>query len=288
MGVQHGQHGKPYVVYDPSAQQELLLPAQHVKWFSEQPDSKLSSYGVRQERHAVKYLHMGIELSTTMHFIERSKRPYINFQFQNAHSRHPEITCADLSLPISPVSGDQLTRNLHLLQGPVHDELKLCIDQVFGTNQDEWKVINVYNSFEDIVMPAMTRAFLGLPLSRDPQLLKAFRRYIMALGLGTIFVGELPRWLKSVVARLVKLPLWYYRNKTLSILTPVVDRQLAKGRRELKNRRDGDEDEDDLTFIRACASISEKNVVGGVGNVAGPEVIAEWIMSLVSKNRISM
>lgn len=180
---------------------------------------------------------------------------------------------------------------MHLLQGPLYDELKRCIDGVFGTDEDAWHEINVYNSFEDVVMPAMTRAFLGLPLSRDAKLLKAFRRYIMALGLGTIFVGELPRWLKGIVARLVRLPLSHYRNKTLSILTPVVKHQLEKWEREASDKhlhgQEGEtEEESDLSFIRACATISEKNIVGGVGNTADPEIIAEWIMSLVSPDTL--
>ena len=242
--MQYGRHGRPFIVYDPSGQQELLLPVKDLKWFSEQPDSKLSSYGVRLERHAVRYLHMGIELSTTMHFIER-------------------------------ISGDRLARNLEKAHHPMHDELRRCIDAVFGTNDQEWTERNVYNSLQDVVVPTMSRVFLGLPLSREPRVLKAFHRYILALGLGTIFVGELPRVLKAVVARVVKLPLWYYRNRTLSILTPVVERQLMP-----RADHDGGEDKE-LDFIRACAKISEKSTVGGIGNVCKPEVIAEWIMSLV-------
>ena len=242
--MQYAQYGRAYVVYDPSAQQELLLPVKHLKWFSEQPDSKLSSHGVRQERHAVKYLHMGIELTTTMHFIER-------------------------------ISGDRLTRNLHLTQQPMYDELRRCVDTVFGKDQDEWKEINVYDSLQDIVMPTMSRVFLGLPLCRDPRVVNGLSRYILALGLGTIFVGELPRMLKAVVARLVRLPLAYYRRKTLDILTPVVERQMARA------AESGDDEEQESGFIQACAKVSEKSVVGGVGNACEPEVIAEWIMSLV-------
>lgn len=70
-------------------------------WFASQPDSQLSSHGVRQERHAVKYLHMGIEQATTMHFIER-------------------------------ISGDALARNLHLLQPPLCAELHRGIDRELG------------------------------------------------------------------------------------------------------------------------------------------------------------
>lgn len=211
----------------------------------------MSSYGVRQERHAVKYLHMGIEQATTMHFIER-------------------------------ISGDALARNLHLLQPPMYAELQRCIEGVFspsGTNfkEGEWSEIKVYSAFEDIVFPAMTRALLGLELSRDEHFLGVFRRYIMALGLGTIFVGELPKLLKGVVARVVRLPLLYYRNKTLGILTPVIQRELTRIDETPVDRNDPSKE---YNFIWQCAKVSEKNTVGGVGTRASAAVIAEWIMSL--------
>ncbi|KUI64054.1 Fumitremorgin C monooxygenase [Cytospora mali] len=242
----HAQHGKPYIVYDASARQELLLPFEHVSWFASQPDSRLSSYGVRQERHAVKYLHMGIEQTTTMHFIER-------------------------------ISGDALARNLHLLQPSMYAELQRCIDRVFGLQEGEWTEVKVYSAFEGIIFPAMTRALLGLELSCDEHFLCVFRRYIMALGLGTIFVGELPKLLKGMVARVVRLPLLYYRNKTLGILTPVVQRELTRlGEMPVDKTNPNKE----YNFIWQCARVSEKNTVGGMGTRASAAVIAEWIMSL--------
>ena len=219
------------------------MPVKDLKWFSDQPDSKLSSYGVRQERHAVKYLNMGIELSTTTRFMER-------------------------------VIGDRLVRRLETVQEPMTDEFRRCIDSVFGTNDKEWTELNVYDSMQNIIVPTIIRVFLGLPLSREPRVLKAFHRYILALGLGTIFVGELPRVLKAVVARAVKLPLWYYRSKMLCILMPVVGRQSAQ-------RVEGKFDDKELSFIQACAEVSKKSTVDGIGNVCRPEVIAEWILSMV-------
>lgn len=219
---------------------------QHLKWFAEQPDSKLSSHGVRQERHAVRYLHLGadVELASTTHFI-----------------RH--------------ISNDQLNRHLEALQGPLYDELRRCIDTVLGKmfDQDEWTEVNVYGCMQEVVFPAMCRVFLG-QLDMDPRVLTAFQRYITVLGLSTIFVGELPRLLKGLVARLVRVPLAYYRNKTLRILTPLVETQLSQ-------RVTQDED-DGSNFIQHCARLSEKSIVGGVGDVAAPEVIAEWIMMLAS------
>ncbi|KUJ14784.1 cytochrome P450 [Mollisia scopiformis] len=233
--VGYAQHGRPFVVYDPSAQQELLLPAQYVKWFAEQSDSKLNSLGVRQERHAVRYLHLGadVELASTTQFIRL-------------------------------ISNDCLNQHLEALMGPLQDEMRRCIDAAFmnASSQNEWSTINVYSCIQDIVFPAMCRVFFGQS-DMDPRLLKALQRYITVLGLSTIFVGELPHMLKGLLARLVRMPLAYYRNQTLRILIPLVESQLS--------RRDGS---DESSFIRQCARLSEKNAVGGRGNAVAPQGFA--------------
>lgn len=231
-------------MYDLSSRQETLVPVKDVKWFAEQPDSQLSSHGVRQERHAVEHLHMGVDVPATMHFIER-------------------------------ITGDRLTRNLDLLAQPMHEEIQRCIETEFGNDPEEWKEINVYDSVQDIVMPTMSRVFLGLPLCRDTKVVNALKRYVMALGLATIFIGSLPRLVKSVLAGLVKIPLAYYRRQTLAVLVPLI-------RRQLEHPAEGDSDSEQETgFLRSCAKISEKNAVGGIGNVVEPEIIAQWIMWLV-------
>lgn len=154
-------------------------------------------------------------------------------------------------------------------------ELRQRIDGTFGASaSDGWTEVNVYDAFQNIVFQAMTHSILGRELSRDEHFVGVFRRYVMASGLGTIFVGELPKLLKGVVARILRLPLMHYRKKALAILTPVVARHLAKLDEEKSPSNSK------FNFIWQCAKISEKNAVGGIGTRASPAVIAEWIMLL--------
>lgn len=223
-----------------------------VSWLASQPDSQLSSQRLRQERHALEYLHIGTEYSTALHFIRN-------------------------------ISGDVLTRNLHLLQPFMHAELRLRIDGTFGASaSDEWTEIKVYDAFQNIVFQTMTHCILGPELSRDEHFVGVFRRYVMATGMGIVFVGELPRLLKGLIARILRLPLLYYHKKTLAILTPVVARHLEHLDEEKSpsNRN--------FNFIWHCAKISEKNAVGGIGTRASPATIAEWIMFLVFSGATSM
>ncbi|KAI0798747.1 cytochrome P450 [Xylaria sp. FL0064] len=161
----HGQRGKPFVVYDPSGQQELLVPAEYIKWLCSQLDSNLSDHGVLQERHAAKYLDKDIELSTSKQFLER-------------------------------LIGDRLNRHLDKLQPLLHEEFQKHIDEAYGKDEEEWKELNVYRGFEDIVIPTVSRVLLGLRLSRDPQIFIPFRRYSLLLGLGVLFIGEVSHVVK--------------------------------------------------------------------------------------------
>ncbi|KAK4151733.1 cytochrome P450 [Chaetomidium leptoderma] len=250
----HAQHNRPFVLYDPSAQQELLLPVQHIRWFSEQPDIKLNSLGVREERHAVRYLHMGdqVELESTTRFIR--------------------YAC-----------NDRLNRHLEDLQGVLYGEIRRGIDSAFErqsqAKDDGWREVSLHGSMQEVVFPAMCRVFLGKGLGDSDgeraRVLTTFQWYLMAMGLSTIFIGELPRVLKGLVARVVRVPLAYYRTKTLQVLVPLVESRLSS------RTKQASDDEDGSNFIDHCAKLSEKRAVGGrSGETAAPELIAEWIMML--------
>ena len=242
--MQYGQHDQPFVLYNPSGQQEMLLPAKDLKWFSDQPDTRLSSHLVGQERFAYKYLQIDVKHAETVHFVDR-------------------------------IIKDQLARHLEAAQGPLHDELRRCIDAAFGTDEDDWKELNIYHAMQAIAMPAICRVILGLPLARDPWLLKVFSRYLTVLHSSMVFLGQLPRSLKGVLARLAGLPLRYYRNQTLNVLAAAVETQLERDSQGYADHSEGSD------FVRACARISEKNPVGGIGQKASSTVIAQWIMTLV-------
>lgn len=217
---------------------------EYVSWHASQPDSQLSSHRVRQERHALDYLHTSVDYSTGLQFLKH-------------------------------ISGDALARNLHLVQPHMHAELRRRIDATFGDSEsDGWAEINVHDALQDIVFQTILHSILGSELSRNEHFVNVFRRYVMVTGVFTIFVGELPKLLKGMVAWILRHPLLYYRKKTLKILTPVVARQLATQDEEKSPSNSK------FNFISQCAKISEKGAAGGIGTRASPAVIAEWIMFL--------
>ena len=155
-----------------------MLPPEYIKWFSDQTDSTLSSAEIRRERHAVRYLHYGVDFDSTMFFLDR-------------------------------IIGDILTRKLDMIQEPMYDEICRGIDEVLGADENNWKVLNIYNSLQDTILPAMSRVLFGLPLGRDLAFLTTFKRYILAMGVATIVIGQLPQILKRLVVPIFNVPLFF-------------------------------------------------------------------------------
>lgn len=193
----------------------------------------------------MRYLHVGVEFDSTVFFLDR-------------------------------IIGDGLTRKLDMIQGPIYDEIRRRTDKVFGADDTEWKTLNVYDSLQEIILPAMSRVFFGLPLGHDLTFLTSFRRYVLAMGVGTIVIGQLPRVFKGLAVPIFNVPLWYYRRKTMKALVPVVKRQLSeRGDDPVKAG------EDKYDFITQSARVSAK--IGSLRNAVGPKTLAEWILLVVAK-----
>lgn len=168
-----------------------------------------------------------------------------------------------------------------MIQGPMYDEIRRSTDEVFGIDDTEWRTLNVYNSLQEIILPAMSRVFFGLPLGRTPTFLTSFRRYVLAMGIGTIVIGQLPRVFKGLVVPIFNVPLRYYRGKTLKALVPVVEQQLSE--RSDDQAKAG---EDKYDLIKQSTRVSAK--MSSFRNAADPKMLAEWIMLTVGVFTISV
>lgn len=151
----------------------------------------------------------------------------------------------------------------------MYEEVRLGFDRIFGVDDSQWKTVNVYDSMQEIALSTMSRAFFGSQLTRNEHFLTLYSRYILAMGVGTIVVGELPRLLKRLFVPAFNLPLRYYRRRTLGMVVPQVERELSR------TVTDGEGD----NFIRQCARVSMKPAARG--SREDPQLLAESIMMMV-------
>ncbi|KAH8883280.1 cytochrome P450 [Thozetella sp. PMI_491] len=240
---EHSRLGRPFLMYESSFQQELLLPPEHVKWFAEQADSTLSHAEVRLERHAIRYLHAGVHYESTNLFVEKVVR-------------------------------DGLTKNLDIVQAPMLEEIRTSLDSVLTSGSQAWTTLNVHEAMQEAISPVMGRIFFGQQLCRDEDMLCSFRHYCTAMGLGIVVVGQLPSFLKRVFVPFFNVPLWYYRRKSLNALQPVVERQLQK----ISESHAKSGTEDPYDFFQQCAKTSARLFSAKRDTAADSRTLAEWIM----------
>jgi hypothetical protein len=52
------------------------------------------------------------------------------------------------------------------LTDAVSDELRTAVDEIFGTDTDEWKSIGLFDAITKVVARLNNRVFVGMPLCK--------------------------------------------------------------------------------------------------------------------------
>ena len=247
LSAQYSKKGQPFVMPDPSLQPQVILPQEHISWLIRQSDGVMSQSQVRNERNAIAYLSLSVDYKPTMALIDKIINP-----------------C--------------LQRKLNLVQANVFDEIRASVDDTFGLDENSWHELRLHESLQTIINRAGTRAFFGLPLCRNHEYLYSLKRFILAMGAGTLIVGQLPLWLvRPLAASVINIPLRYYKAKLLKTLLPIFAERIQYIQRHEAGYTLEDESGDFATQILKVVS----NTKDGTYN-RGPDYLAEQNLLLVS------
>lgn len=247
----YGKNGQPFVMPDPSLQPQVMLPQEHISWLIRQSDGVMSQAKVRRERNGLAYLHMDVDYKATMALIDKIINP-----------------C--------------LQRKLNRVQGNVFDEIRAGVDDTFGLDQNSWHELKLHESLQTIITRTGTRAFFGLPTCRDPDYLYSLKRFILAMGAGTLIVGQLPLWLlRPLAASMINIPLRYYKAKALKILLPIFEERIQSSERHEAGHTLEDEPEDFATqTIRLVMNAKEGAYNRGSSYLAEQHLLLVGVFSL--------
>lgn len=202
---------------DPSLQPQVMLPQEHISWLIRQSDGVMSQGQVRRERNALAYLHMDVDYKATMALIDKIINP-----------------C--------------LQRKLNRVQGNVFDEIRASVNDTFGLDENSWHELKLHESLQTIINRTGTRAFFGLPVCRDHHYLYNLKHFILAMGAGTLIVGQLPLWLvRPLAASVINIPLRHYKVKALKALLPIFAERIQSFERHEAGHNLEDEPEDFAT-----------------------------------------
>ncbi|TKA66212.1 hypothetical protein B0A49_07508 [Cryomyces minteri] len=193
--AKYSKHDKPFVAPTTSWWPEVMLPQSSVKWLLSQPDDVID-------------LHEGVQDALQFGYVSPHDKVLEN-------PFHDDIVRRDLK------------RNLGVMTPAVFDELKTSVDELWGTDTENWKEIPVYDTSQRIIARTTNRTFVGLPLCRDAKYLHSATKFAnaMLLQVGvTRFL--LPALLKPLIGHFFAIPCHFRDWQFSRHLAPMINARL--------------------------------------------------------------
>ncbi|KAH7049152.1 cytochrome P450 [Macrophomina phaseolina] len=195
----------------PGQSPQLVVPTTQMPWLLEHPDSVLSTSAAHYDSLHGDYSFL-----------------------------HPQI----LADPYHEhVIHRSLARNLSALVPSIEDEVRRAMDDVFGTDGDAWRSVNVWDALLALVPRLTNRMMVGAPLCRDPHYLANMVGFTNDVVRNIVLLGLTPEPLKPLVGPLAALPTRLHYNQTAKHTLPLVRRRLA----DIAAKERGDAGYDDWT-----------------------------------------
>ncbi|KAL8707416.1 MAG: hypothetical protein Q9220_007561 [cf. Caloplaca sp. 1 TL-2023] len=202
----YSKKGKTYLLPDFSGKPIFILPPSQLKWLIDQPDHILSTpafhYDAQQGDYAFTH-------------------PRILGDPYHEHVLHK-------SLP----------RKIGALVPDLWDEVVHTFDQVWGTDTTRFKEVDVHESVDHLVAPAVNRMLVGLPLCRNEAYLAEMYKFTMNAVTMMTVLQFVPSFLAPLVGRLLAIPIRTRLKNTRRYTLPIINERLAAFRRDLNSPSD--------------------------------------------------
>lgn len=190
----YGKRGKPFVLPSSIGQPaEVVIPRSHMQWMIDQPDDVLSTRSAHYD-----ILHGDYSFVTP----QILKDPY------HEHVVHKN-----------------LARNLNALIPDLDDEVCRDVDDFFGMS-DEWRSINLLNTFMKLVPKITNRMLVGKPLCQNKDFLSNMEGFTNDVIRGFLIFALTPSILHPVVGTIAGLLPKYHYLRTCVHSLPLVKKRL--------------------------------------------------------------
>jgi len=130
-----------------------------------------------------------------------------------------------------------LTRNTPVILESFTAEVQYAVESCIGKCQGDWTPIRVRDAFSRVASLMSGRAFVGLPLSRDPMWVEATTNYTQDVSRAWLYLRSLPRFLKPFLAPFSPEVKSLQRHKQINVekLAPL----LATKQGKIENKYNG-------------------------------------------------
>lgn len=119
-----------------------------------------------------------------------------------------------------------LARNLTDLIPAMQEEAQFAIDTAFGLDTKEWKSVNVWKSWLEIVPYITNRLLVGYPLCRNKEWLSYCVAFTEDIIRNMFLIGMCPMFLRPIFGRLFTLPNWWHWKKSSKFSIPLIRQRI--------------------------------------------------------------
>lgn len=193
--LQYTKNDKPFIIPGTALQHsQIILPRSQMSWMLEQPDSVLSTWDAQSEA---------------------------------LHGRYNFFEARYLDDPYhAKVIHKSLARNLNDMIPGMQEEVEYSIDTVFGLDTEEWKKVNVWKSWLDIVPYITNRMLVGYPLCRNKEWLANCVAFTEDVIRNMFLIGLCPMALRPIFGRLAALPNWWHWKRSSKFSLPIIKQRI--------------------------------------------------------------
>lgn len=174
---------------------EIAIPRSQMAWMLDQPDHVISTAAAHYD-----------SLNGDYSFVERAilGDPY------HEHVIHRT-----------------LARHLTSLVPAIDKQVRLCADDIYGTNEGEWKTINIWDSLMELV-PRVTNCILvGRPLCENEEYLSGAVGFSLSVTRDLVTFPTIPTIIKPIICPIMGLSSRFNYWKTAKHSVPLIKERLA-------------------------------------------------------------
>jgi cytochrome P450 len=183
---------------------EVVMPQSQMRWMFDQPDTVLSTSEAHYDSLQGDYSFMSPIIL---------KDPY------HEHVLHKN-----------------LVRNLNAIIPDLEEEIPRTIAEVYGTNTEEWKKLDVLESFMKMIPVLTNHMLLGESLCHERKFLDAVLGFTTDVIRNQSLMFLVPKALHPIVGTLLSLPVKYHYWLTSKFTLPMIKQRIS----DLEKRDAGD------------------------------------------------
>ena len=187
----YSKRGKAFWMNNFPLASDLILPPTEIRRLMKEPDSMLNVSANLEQNFAIDY---------TMPFL--------------AHPTHENVI------------RKYLTKKLPELTSDIMDEIEASLADVWGTDTEDFKAVDIMHSVEKILARSDNRAFTGLPLCRNDDYLSMTVKFAEDVAIAGKLINIMPNWSKPILGRIFTIPNHYHYRRARKHLVPHIKQRL--------------------------------------------------------------